>query len=116
MATVPVTRSDQLVDIAVYTWPNLTTTNADGAPVSFQGSGDRTVQFNGTFGVGGSIQFEGSNDGNTWFVLTDPQGNNIVKTSAAMEIIEEGPVFVRPKITAGDGSTQLTAVLVVRRK
>src|SRR3569623_1341466 len=101
MATVSVVRSDQLDDIAVYTWASLTTTNPDGAQVAFQASGDRTIQFIGTVGVGGSIQLEGSNDGTNWAILTDPQGNNIVKTAAAMEAVEECPLFVRPKVTAG---------------
>src|SRR3569623_227382 len=116
MATVSVVRSDQLVDIAGYTGASLTTTNADGDPVAFQGSGDRTIQIIGTFGVGGSIQLEGSNDGTTWAILSDPQGNYFVNTAAAMEVVEECPLFVRQMGTAGDVTTSLTSIFAVLRK
>lgn len=76
---------------------------------------DYTVQIAGTFGTGGSVNFEGSNDGSTWFVLTDPQGNAATKTAAALEVIEEAPRYVRPNVTAGDGTTALTATLWGRR-
>lgn len=90
----------------------------DGTPVSFAEFADRSVQFTGTFGTGGSIQLEGSNDltsPTNWFLLTDYQGNNIVKTAAAFEGVEEPSVWVRPRVTAGDGTTSLTAKLYARR-
>jgi hypothetical protein len=90
----------------------------DGAPVSFAEFSDRSIQFTGTFGAGGSIQLEGSNDltsPTNWFVLTDYQGNNIVKTAAAFEGVEEPSVWVRPRVTAGDGTTALVAKLYCRR-
>ena len=90
----------------------------DGAPVSFAEFSDRSIQFSGTFGASGSIQLEGSNDltaPTNWFVLTDYQGNTIVKTSAAFEGIEEPSIWVRPRVTAGDGTTAIVAKLYVRR-
>ena len=115
MATVAVSKQDQFNDIAVYTWAPLTTTNADGDPVAFQGSGDRTVQVQGTFGSGGSVTLQGSNDGTNWRTLVDPQGSAITATSAILSAIEQCPVFVRPFVTAGDGTTSLTVTLAVRR-
>jgi hypothetical protein len=97
-------------------WSGLTFSGLDdGAP--FQGAdfADRTVQFDGTFGAGGSITLQGSNDAVTWFALTDPQGNAITKTAAGLEVIEEGPRYVRPLVTAGDGTTSLNCRIWARR-
>jgi len=96
------------------TWSNMA--NGDvGAPVEGVDYADRTVQFGGTFGVGGSVTFEGSNNNSAYVALTDPQGNAITKTAAALEVIEEGPRYARPNVTAGDGSTAITVTLWGRR-
>lgn len=87
----------------------------NGAPYEGVDFADRTVQIDGTFGAAGSISLEGSNDGVTWFALTDPQGNAITKTTAALEVIEEGPRYVRPNVTAGDGTTSLNCRIWARR-
>ena len=86
-----------------------------GSPMEGVDFADRTVQIGGTFGAGGSVTLEGSNDGTTYFALTDPQGNAITKTTAALEVIEEGPRYIRPNVTAGDGTTSLTVTLWSRR-
>lgn len=67
------------------------------------------------FGTGGSVTLEGSNDGVTFFPLTDPQGNAITKTAAALEVIEEVPRYIRPNCTAGDGTTDISVILWGRR-
>lgn len=90
----------------------------DGTPVSFAEFSDRSIQFSGTFGAGGTVVFEGSNDLTTptnWFTLTDYQGNNISKTSASFEGIEEPSIWVRPRVTAGDGTTAIVARMYARR-
>ena len=87
----------------------------DGAPVEMPGSADRSIQFLGTFGAGGTIVLEGSNDGTNYVTLTDPQGNAISKTAAAIEAVLELTRWVRPRVTAGDGTTALEAHLLVKR-
>lgn len=87
----------------------------DGTPVEMPGSADRSIQFLGTFGAGGTIVLEGSNDGTNYATLTDPQGNAISKTAAAIEAVLELTRFVRPRVTAGDGTTDLQAHLLVKR-
>lgn len=95
------------------TWASLH--NGDtGAPIEMPGSPDRSIQFGGTFGTGGTIQIEGSNDSTNYLVLTDPQGNNISKTAAAIEQIVELPRLIRPNVTAGDGTTSLNAYLIMK--
>lgn len=78
---------------------------------------DRCVQFAGTFGAGGTVILEGSNDitPSTWTALTDPQGNAISATAAAMKQILETPMWIRPRVTAGDGTTAITIKMIVRR-
>ncbi|MFO0467337.1 MAG: hypothetical protein ACK5ZS_00090 [bacterium] len=87
----------------------------DGSPIEMPGSSDRSIQFTGTFGTGGTIALEGSNDGVNYVVLTDPQGNNISKTAASIEAVTELTRYIRPRVTAGDGSTNLVATLLVKR-
>lgn len=93
-----------------------------GSPIEMPGSSDRSIQFTGTFGVGGTIVLQGSNMATPvestdadWFTLTDPQGNVISKTAAGGEAVTELTRWVRPKVTAGDGTTDLEARLLVKR-
>lgn len=99
-------------------WTTLTTTNADGAPIplAYAGWADRSVQVIGTFGSGGTLVWEGSNDGGTTYTtLTDPQGNAISKQAAAMETVLELSELARPRVTAGDGTTDLDVHVLLRR-
>lgn len=98
----------------VLTWSGLLNGD-DGSPVEMPGSADRSIQFQGTFGVGGTIVFEGSNDGTNYHTLADPQGNAISKTAAGLEAVLELTRYVRPRVTAGDGTTSLVASLLVKR-
>ena len=98
------------------TWSGLLFSSLDtGDPYEVPGFSDRTVQFSGTFGVSGAVQIEGSNDGTNYIILTDPQGNNITKTAASIEAVTELPRFIRPRVTAGDGTTNLIASLFMKR-
>jgi hypothetical protein len=76
---------------------------------------DKTVQVFGTFGVGGSVNIEGSNDGGTtWHILNDSrgEGNALTLTVADTRTILENPGLIRPNVTAGDGTTSLTVIIV----
>ena len=76
---------------------------------------DKTVQVFGTFGVGGSINIEGSNDGGTtWHILNDSrgEGNPLTLTAADTRAINENPDLIRANVTAGDGTTALTVIIV----
>lgn len=99
----------------VVTWTPLTTTNSDGQPFEAPGWADRAVQITGTFGAGGTIVLEGSLDGTNYVSLTDPQGNAISKTAASIEAVSELVRYIRPRVTAGDGTTSLTVTMIARR-
>lgn len=91
-----------------------TLANGDtGLPQTGARLSDKTVQVFGTFGAGGSIKIEGSNDGGTtWVTLRDPGGAALTFTSADMKHILEVPERIRPNVTAGDGTTALTCIIV----
>jgi hypothetical protein len=96
------------------TWTGLLL-NDDGAGQSSPQLVDRTIQVLGTFGAGGSVSIEGSNDGGTtWAVLNDSrgEGNAMTFTGADVRTLLENPQLIRPRVTAGDGTTNLTVIVV----
>lgn len=102
--------------VMTYTYETLTTTNTTGAPINLTEFADRSLQITGTFGSGGTIVWEGSNDGTNYVTLTDPQGNAISKTAAAIEAVTEVTQWARPRVTAGDGTTDLDVTVLCRRQ
>ena len=102
-------------DARLVTWSGLLNTDT-GAPIGFMGSGDKTIQFVGTWGVGGTAVLEGTLDGTNWFTLSDLQTVAISKTANGLEGIAEAVLQVRPHITAGDGTTSIEAIMLVRQK
>jgi hypothetical protein len=105
------------VPACMFTWTGLDLDDS-GIPIECVDYPDRTVTITGTFGVGGSLTMQGTNDdlpSSNWLPLTDPQGGAITKTSAAIELISEAPRFIRPLVTAGDGTTSLTVKILCRR-
>lgn len=115
MATVAYVLQDAWIGEAIYQWTPLTTANADGQPASYQGAGDRVIQVTGTFGAGGTVILQGSCDNVNWFPLKSPTGTAISFTAAGLfEVLENCP-YTRPFVSAGDGTTSITALLAVRR-
>lgn len=81
---------------------------------------DHSVQVEGTFGVGTSVTLQGSNDATSsstgnYHSLTDPYGNVVAITSAAIKQTTEITSWIKPAITAGDGTESLTITVAVRR-
>lgn len=87
----------------------------DGGPMQMVDFADRSVQVSGTFGTGGSVSIEGSNDGTNYFVLSNPQGTALTLTAAGIKQVLELPRYLRPRVTAGDGTTNLTVTVCARR-
>ena len=89
----------------------------DGAPYKGFGIIDGSVQVQGTFGAGGSVQMELSNDGTNYQLAADPQGTDVVKTSADLEtLLDIVGRQIRPRVTAGDGTTALVVTLYAVRR
>lgn len=61
----------------------------------------------GTWGAGGSVQLEGSNDGTNWFKLSPAA---LTAAGSFALAVNEHPVFIRPNVTAGDGTTAITVI------
>jgi len=75
----------------------------------------KEVQVFGTFGAGGNVAIEGSLDGGTtWAVLNDVSSTALNVTSAKIEKIQETCARIRARVTAGDGSTTVTVVFVLK--
>jgi hypothetical protein len=99
----------------VITWGGLA--NGDtGTPVQMPSHPDKTVQLVGTLSVGGTMTLQGSNDNTNWFTLSDSAGSDIALTALDGVTVMENPLYIRPNITAGDGSTDLTVILVALDK
>lgn len=108
----------------IVTWTGLLNGD-DGAPFVVPNRADKSVQLLGTLGVGGNCKIEGTNqqaynaDGTavspapTYALLNDPQGNVLDMAALKIEQILENPNAIRPRVTAGDGTTSLTVVMVV---
>jgi hypothetical protein len=86
-----------------------------GAPYPMPGFADRSVQIGGTFGVGGTVVIEGTIDGTNYVTLADPQGVALSKTAAALLEIMQITKLIRPRVSAGDGTTSITVTLLARR-
>jgi hypothetical protein len=87
-----------------------------GSPAGLPSFADRTVHIDGTFGAGGTVVLEGSNNsGASWMTLTDTLGAAISRTAESLKTITEAPALIRPRVTAGDGTTSINVRLVVRR-
>lgn len=105
-----------LVGTQVFTYTSAAMANGDtSAPISIPDLADKTVTFTGTFGTGGSVTLEGSNDNTNWFALKDPSSTAITKTAAGMSAVLEHPLFLRGRVTAGDGATALIMIIMARR-
>lgn len=100
-------------DVAVTTWAPLAADD-DGAAVRLAVYSDRSVQVSGVFG-GASVTLGGSNDGETYHALTDTSGEPITLTVGALKTVVELPVYVKPRVFGGDGTTNLKVVLAGRR-
>lgn len=97
-------------------WTGLTFASTDdGAPLGQPAWGERTVQVFGTFGAGGSLAMEGSNDGTTWAPVANRAGSALVFTAAGINRIQDYPLYVRPRVTGGDGTTNLSVFIAAHR-
>lgn len=96
----------------VATWAALASGD-DGERIPFSQYTDKSVQVTGVFG-GATLVVEGSNDGTTWATLTDPQGNDLLITSAKIEMVTEATLWIRPRVSGGGGTTALNVHLLCK--
>jgi hypothetical protein len=114
MATIATTVTAPVKNVIISTWTPLA--NGDvGVALFYPQHADRNVQVFGTFGVGGSIKLEGSSNGSNWDTLKDMDNADVVFTAAGTKMVRENAPYIRPSVTAGDGTTALTAVVTARK-
>ena len=87
----------------------------DGAPIDMREFYDRSVQVSGTFGAGGTCVIEGTLNGTDWITLTNAIGDSLSFTAGGIEFITELVWKVRPRVSAGDGSTAIDVNMFLRR-
>lgn len=109
------------IDAVVIQWIGLL--NGDsGQAIQRPDLADKTVQFEGTFGNGGTCTIQGSNDSTDGTTLTgnfhplsNPEGTQISVQSGGITQIMESTRWFKPVITGGDGTTNITATVLARR-
>lgn len=113
MATITgtVSRVKSWGDAWIASWETMG--NADtGTAIEMIEASDKSVQIVGTFGSA-TVVLQGSNDGTNWATLSDPQGNAISKTSAAIEQVLEHTRYIRP-VTSGGTGTDVDVIVFMR--
>ena len=86
-----------------------------GSPLEVSAWAERSVQITGTFGTGGTVVIQGSNDGTNWATLNNAQGTGLSFTSANIKQVAEMTRYMRPNVTGGDVTTSLTVTMLIRR-
>jgi hypothetical protein len=89
---------------------------------------DAAMQTPGTFGTGGVVTVQGSNDWRVrgdmmngtqtadWVTLTDPRGNPLVLSAGSrFASIGDAPRFIRPIVSAGTGVRLTVAIGGLKR-
>lgn len=112
MSTAVTTSPTQTTVAFIASWASLAAGETGDRLMGAQYT-DKSVQVVGTFG-GASVYFEGSNDGTNWATLTDPQGNDLIFTTAKIELVSEATWYVRPRVSGGDGTTNLAVHVLMK--
>lgn len=96
------------------TWSGLVSTE-EGDQIDAALYSDKCVQIGGAFSTTApTVTIKGSNDGTSWFTLTDPQGNNLTFTTSGMEQIMENPRYIRPETSGGATGTAIDVIIISR--
>jgi hypothetical protein len=115
MVTVPAQIIDNEDGTGEVRWIGLENED-DGAPVALGRYVDKAVQVVGTFGVGGEVTMEGSNDPDiadpAWAPLVDVSGEPIEITGDNdLRQIQQNPRLIRPDVTGGDVTTDVDVIV-----
>ena len=95
-------------------WAALANTDT-GAPFMMPAFSQMSMQVTGTIGTGGKVQLKGSQTGTTYAQLPNKQGTAIELSALGFAQSDCGAAYVRPEITAGDGTTALTVEILFTR-
>lgn len=102
------------------TWETLTNTNYAGSPlIGLTDYTVRSIQVIGTFGTGGSVSIQGSNDsGATFATLTTDNSGAIAATftAAGIKRLSEITQQIKPVVTVSDGTTDLDVIMILVKR
>lgn len=113
MATInPVISGSQDSRGIIVTWANMGDDDT-GAPFRQSFYSDKSVQIVAAAFGSATLVIQGSNDGNNYVTLTDPQGSPLSFTSAGLKAVSELTEYIRPA-TSGGTSTDVTVVMMAR--
>jgi hypothetical protein len=115
MAVVPLVLTKKHRGVYEVKWEGLA--NGDtGAPFEVDRGAvvlpDKTVHAKGTFGVGGTVVIEGGNDNLSYVTMTDIHANAASYQAESLDVLSENPAFLRPRVSAGDGDTDLDIIIM----
>ncbi len=87
--------------------------------VGFADFSDKSVLTTGTFGVGGTLTWQGSINDNTSdavpFTLHDPGGSALSSTVAVGHTVLEAVDYIRPVVSAGSSTILIDAYMLGRK-
>ena len=113
MAVVPA--REEMPDndgVVVFTWETLTDGDT-GSPVLAARFADKTVHSDGNYSGTAVITMQGSNNNVAWFTLTDHADTDVTMGADTVgAVIAQNPLWIRPSVGAGDGSTDIDVYLV----
>ena len=95
-------------------WGPMTSVDVDGGPLEEFNHADRSVQVDGV-PSGASVTLQGSNNGTSWYTMTDPTGLPVVLTQTGLRGLTECTRFIRPLVSGGDANTSLIVTVFGRR-
>ena|SRR5437899_2316303 len=107
--------------VRVVTWGPMANTDI-GTPYAAPHRSDKSVQATGTFGVGGTVTIEGSNNPDSataaFSTLHDPSVTTALTlvsgAATSLKQVLENTWFIRPNITGGDGTTSVTVRMLIQ--
>lgn len=94
----------------------------EGQAIAIPNHSDKTVQIYGTFG-GASVVIQASNDplaptdpdNAVWWTVKNVEAELMNKSAAGGWLLMDNPIWMRPIVTGGDGTTSLNVVMCSKR-
>lgn len=99
---------------ALFTWDGVGQGDTANPALIDRPTHDMMLQVTGTFSGSAVVGLEGSVDGVAYAPLLDMDGQAISLGAAGIVSVRPGAYYVRPTLTAGDGSADVLIKLLVR--
>lgn len=114
MAERAIVKAEPNLESIIVSWSGLLNTDTGAPWTDSHAYADKSVEVSGTFSVGGEVTVEGLINDSSYSTLHDLNGAPLVITSAGVHYVAENPKDVRPRVSGGDGSTDLAVAILGR--